>query len=1043
MFKKITLPFFSMLTTGILLVIFAVSIAYATFIENDFGAATAKILIYNSWWFEVLLYVLAINLIGSILIHKLITRNKWAIFLFHLGFIFILIGAAATRYTGFEGFVHIREGEQTNKLTTASNFIKIEALAGDESHTVIEEVHFSPKTKNQIDNTFEIAGKKVKLDNLNYVPSATETAVPDPAGKPLLNLMAMDRFGGRIDFILSENEEKSFGPLAFTFAKAEREFLISAWEEEGRLYFSYPDTVEIMSMGQATAAKLAPGKPHNMLEKTIYSIGHFSFVLKEFVPRGKIQLISVPSHTGTMSRDAVTMSVRVDNLTQELIAYESEDGNMASKTTELDGIQFTVFYGRVEQELPFFLRLREFQLERYPGSNSPSSFASEVTLIDTEHNVEKDYRIYMNNILKYRGYRFFQSSYDKDEMGTVLSVNFDSLGTAITYFGYFIMTLGMIFTLFARGSRFRRLAAASAKLRLKRQKLFTPILVLAFLLSGTSLMAQQVNAVSKDHAREFGMLQIQSVEGRIEPVNTLASKILRKLSGTNSYNGLNHVQFFLEVSLEPELWLNEPVIKVSNSDLKMVLGVQNDLISFRDVFSSDEHAGYKLEALVSAAYDKKPSERNKFDKEVISLDERVNIFYMLLNGSFLTIFPIPGAADNKWVDLSGALQQTNADLSQFTSAKMMDYRNELKLAKLTGDYSRASELLAELKENQKELGAEIYPSDMKSKLEVFYINFNLYSKLNKLYLLAGLLLLILQFTVLLKPSFKGQVFSKVGFWFVMVLFFVHTIGLGIRWYISGHAPWSNGYETMLYISWSACLAGLVFARRSPMTLAITTILAAITLFVAGMSWMSPELTNLVPVLKSYWLIIHVAIITASYGFLGMGALLGLANLVLMILRTDKNSDRIDFTIKELGYIIQMALIVGLFMLTIGSFLGGVWANESWGRYWGWDPKETWALVTILVYAFITHMHKIRGFRSSFAISSLSLLGFSSVLMTFFGVNYYLSGLHSYAQGDPPPVPSGVYIAIFVLLFIVGMAYLAQRSQKMADHVDELPDESDN
>lgn len=1043
MLKKITLPFFSMLSTGILIIIFAISIAYATFIENDYGAATAKFLIYNSWWFEVLLYVLAINLIGSIIIHKLINRKKWAIFLFHLGFIFILIGAAATRYTGFEGFVHIREGEQTNKLTTSSNFVKVEALAGDESHTVIEEVHFSPKTKNQFDNSFSMAGKKVKLDNLTYVPSATETVVPDPAGIPMLNLMAMDRFGGRIDFILRENEVKSFGPLGFIFAKDEKPFIISVWEEDGRLLFSYPDTVEIMSMGQAVAAKLVPGNPHDLLQKTIYSIGHFSFVLKEFVPKGRIQLISVPSHTGTMSRNAVTMNVRVGNITQELIAYESEDGNMASKITELDGIQFSTFYGRVEEELPFFLRLNEFQLERYPGSNSPSSFASEVTLIDTEHNVERDYRIYMNNILKYRGYRFFQSSYDKDEMGTILSVNFDSLGTAITYFGYFIMTLGMIFTLFARGSRFRRLAAASAKLRLKRQKLFTPVLVLAFLLSGTSLMAQQENAVSKEHAREFGMLQIQSVEGRIEPVNTLASKILRKLSGTNSHNGLNHVQFFMEVSLEPELWLDKQVIKVSNSDLKKVLGVQSDLITFHDVFSSGENAGYKLEALVNEAYDKKPSERNKFDKEVISLDERVNIFYMLLNGSFLTIFPIPDADDNKWVDLSGALQQNNTDVAQFASSTMMAYKNELKQAKLTGDYSKASQLLSELKENQKKFGAEIYHSEMKTKLEVFYINFNLYSKLNKLYLLAGLLLLILQFTILLKPSFKGQILSKAGFWFVMGLFFVHTIGLSIRWYISGHAPWSNGYETMLYISWSACLAGLVFARRSPMTLAITTILAAITLFVAGMSWMNPELTNLVPVLKSYWLIIHVAIITASYGFLGMGALLGLANLVLMILRTDKNSDRIDFTIRELGYIIQMALIVGLFMLTIGSFLGGVWANESWGRYWGWDPKETWALVTILVYAFITHMHKIKGFQSAFALSSLSLLGFSSVLMTFFGVNYYLSGLHSYAQGDPPPVPAGVYIALFVVLFIVGMAYLAQRSQIPVDSEDDLPDESDN
>ncbi|MDP2422747.1 MAG: cytochrome c biogenesis protein CcsA, partial [Bacteroidales bacterium] len=654
----------------------------------------------------------------------------------------------------------------------------------------------------------------------------------------------------------------------------------------------------------------------------------------------------------------------------------------------------------------------------------------EVTLIDEVHQVEKPYRIYMNNILKYRGYRFFQSSYDQDELGTILSVNYDSVGTAVTYFGYFIMTMGMIFTFFSRSSRFRRLVRSSAKLRLKREQIFAPLLILGLFLSVTQLSAQtSANVVSKEHAREFGKLQVQNIDGRIEPVNTLASEFLRKVAKKNSYEGLTPVQLFLEMTIEPKAWLSAPLIKVSHPDMKKLLGVGGDFASLHNFFGSNHDNSYKLGTLVEQTFEKKPVQRTKFDKEIITVDERVNLLYQMLNGTLLRVFPAPGDDNQKWADLTGILMQDDHTMSDFASSTMRGYSTALITARQTADYSAALEYLNQLKSKQADLGAAIYPSSFKTALEVFYINFNLYSKLSKFYVLAGLILLVLHILVLLKPTLKVKTFTKTGFWVVMALFLVHTAGLGIRWYISGHAPWSNGYETLLYISWSTCLAGLIFAKRSPITLSVTAILSAITLFVAGMSWMNPELTNLVPVLKSFWLIIHVAIITASYGFLGMTALLGLVNLMVMIIRNPLNSTRINLTIKELGFIIEIALIVGLFLLTIGSFLGGVWANESWGRYWGWDPKETWAMVTILVYAFIVHTHKIPGFRGSFALSAFALIGFSSVLMTFFGVNYYLSGLHSYAQGDPPPVPAGVYITAVMVLFIVAMAYLSQRNQQ--------------
>jgi cytochrome c-type biogenesis protein CcsB len=345
------------------------------------------------------------------------------------------------------------------------------------------------------------------------------------------------------------------------------------------------------------------------------------------------------------------------------------------------------------------------------------------------------------------------------------------------------------------------------------------------------------------------------------------------------------------------------------------------------------------------------------------------------------------------------------------------------------DWATANQLLQNLKNNQQEYGSHIIPSKSKIQLEILYNNLNVFGKLSKIFMFTGLILLVLQLITLFHPKIKFPRLKQLAVIFIFLLFLAETAGLGIRWYISGHAPWSNGYESMIFISWATCLGGLIFVNRSEITLSLTTVLAGLTLMVAGMSWMSPEITNLVPVLKSYWLIVHVAVITSSYGFLGIGALLGLLNLVLMIFRNQNNMLRINFTIKELVNIIQITLMIGLLLLTVGSFLGGVWANESWGRYWGWDPKETWALVTILVYTFIGHMHKIPGFKGNFTVSAAALLGISSVLMTYFGVNYYLSGLHSYAQGEPAPIPAGVYIAIVIVFIVIVAAYFSEKSVK--------------
>ena len=257
---------------------------------------------------------------------------------------------------------------------------------------------------------------------------------------------------------------------------------------------------------------------------------------------------------------------------------------------------------------------------------------------------------------------------------------------------------------------------------------------------------------------------------------------------------------------------------------------------------------------------------------------------------------------------------------------------------------------------------------------------------------------------------------------ITLLWISHTLGLAARWYISGNAPWSNAYEAIIFVSWSTMLFGLIFGKKSSLTVAATAFLTAIILAFAHQNWLDPQIANLQPVLNSYWLMIHVSIIVASYGPFSLAMILAIFALIITIFTTENNKKKLDLIIKELTIITEMALTVGIVMLTIGNFLGGMWANESWGRYWGWDPKETWALISIMVTGFILHMRLIPGLRGRIAFNFATALGYLSIMMTFFGVNFYLSGLHSYASGDRVVTPREAYYYIAFLVIITILAH---------------------
>lgn len=1017
--KNIFDRFFSMLVTVILLLLFAASIGYATFAENSQGTEAAKALVYNARWMEVLYVLLVINLLGSIFKYDLVRRQKWSVLAFHLAFLLILAGAAVTRYSGSEGMMHIREGQASNEISSNKTSLRIVAEANGSKVERSVEAQLGEKSSAEIHESMEVGGKTLTVENELFVPNAFETIVPDEAGEPAVSLFVLDAENNRLDGILTKEKRITFQDLSLTFTDKMGMADIIFTETPQGLQFTSTYPVAQTGMMHKDQRMYMPGQVVQVVDKTLYSVNHLVLVVKTYLPKAKINLTqAVPGADASgilrEGKDAVVFKVSDGTQVKRVNVFSDSNPLTASASCKLGAVSVKLSYGVMPQLLPFSITLRDFQLERYPGSNSPSSYASEITVTDTERKIVLPYRIFMNNILNYRGYRFFQSSYDQDEQGTVLSVSHDYWGTLITYAGYLMLVLGLVWTLFNKNSRFRSLLKLSGELQKKRNKLLICLLLL-------TVGVQAQNVTKEQHIDHAGRLLIQDLnQGRIEPFNTFASDVFRKISKKTSYKGATPTEVMLGMMANPSYWQNEPIIKVGNDKLEKELGGVDGYVSFNQLFDFENGHAYKLSEKVETVYHKEQTIRDKYDKEVLNVDERINICYEIYSGAMPALLPVQGLPEAKWTTLAGD-----------STHLLHPYLSAVVEATQSGNWGSAETALQQIRNFQGSYGGSTLPSSTKIGLETFYNAWNIFGWLAKIYALLGFVLLVMHlFYIFNAKKGMAKLLNQLVYLYVL-LFAVYTVGLGIRWYISGHAPWSNGYESMIFVGWATSLSGLLFAKRSPVSLAITSVLAGIILFVAGMSWMNPEITPLVPVLKSYWLIIHVAVITSSYGFLAMAALLGLLNLVLMTARSKVKTERLSDSILEIGYIIELAMIVGLMLLTAGCFIGAIWANESWGRYWGWDPKETWALVSIVTYTAILHLRNVPAANNIFVLSSLSVLGFSTILMTFFGVNYYLSGMHSYAQGTPPSVPKVLYVVLAVIFLLIIAAYNAFKKEKNA------------
>jgi cytochrome c-type biogenesis protein CcsB len=1031
MINKLTSVLFSTRLMAILFLTFAIAMGVGTFIESKYNTDTARILIYNVWWFEGIMLVFMINFIGNIKRYNLLRKEKWATLMLHLSFVFIIAGAFITRYISYEGMMPIREGATENVFYSDKMYLTLfvdgEYQGGMKRRVFEKPLLLSPVTNNNFSISERFADTQFDVKYENFIMGAKEVIKSDPKGILYFKIVEAGD-GGRHEHFIKEGEVQNIHNILFALNKPTK----------GAINISINDSIstiqtpfegEFMRMADKLQGKVAKDIIQPLMMRSLYSIGDMRIVFPEPAIRGTIGYESSNDFKAKEHNDALIVKLTAEGQEKTISLIGTKGLVGQSQTVKIGKLDYTFFYGNKVYNLPFSIKLNDFIAQKYPGTErSFSSFESQVTVRNKAEVF--DARIFMNNILDYEGYRFFQSSFDQDEMGTVLSVSHDYWGTMITYFGYFMLYFSLMAILFTKHSRFANLKRKLEVVKAKKEKWLTILILFlsfgAFAQSHNNalfLSEKQVDSiiekrkVSEEHAAKFGRLIVQDAGGRMKPINTFSSELLRKVSHQNTFKGMNSDQVFLSMTQGGNIWIQVPLIymKSGNDSIRKIIGIDTErkYASFIDFF--DNKGNYKLMPYLDAAY--KAANPNQFEKDFIETDKKVNLMESALSGTIMKIFPIPEDPNNKWVSYPELVSSNIKGMAEtYTQNILQLYFTELEKASVSKDYKEADGLLESIVGFQKKYGSKVLPSEEKITSEILYNEYDVFQKLPFWYMYASILMLV--FTIL--KIFKERKFLNYGIntmhIIIGLLFGLHTLALIARWYISGHAPWSNAYESIIYVGWATMFFGLAFDPKSKLTVASSAFVAAMILSAAYMNWIDPEIGNLQPVLNSYWLMIHVAIIVASYGPFALGMILGVVSLLLILFTTENNKEKMKLNIKEITYINEMALTVGLIMLSIGNFLGGQWANESWGRYWGWDPKETWALISIMVYAFVIHARFVPALRGKWFFNLMSVFAFLSILFTYFGVNFHLVGLHSYASGEAHSLNWIWYSLVSITLF---------------------------
>lgn len=1032
------------------MLVFFAAIGIATFIESAHGTQAARIVIYNALWFEILLTYLGINLIANIFRYKMWLRGKIAMLTFHIAFIVILIGAAITRFISFEGLMLIREGEQSNVIYTSDPYLTI--YSHNDNLRYPRKTLLSEYTDNHFSYDIDFPGHvaPMQVEYVDFKEKQVDSLIINDSIKgSVLEIVS----GGMKSTYLSPDQAMQVGAGAVIFGEKNIPAGVKVYRKGDSLVMKSNIPVAYLPMTQMqkyrqqginppdSAFTVVPVNTEVLFRTTtLYTMAGDQFVFRREIQHAGNR--KMPSGKKDAGSDILTVKITEG---KESVVLQLAGGHSMRATPEvfrLNGKMYHAEYGSREIVTPFYVRCDDFVLDRYPGSRMASSYASQLQILDTANNYFKKKRVFMNHVMDYDGYRFFQSSYDDDEHGTRLSVNHDFWGTNVTYLGYLLMGIGMILSLFAVNGRFRELL----------KKVGAKTAVIALLLSSVATtgfsqehnhdhsdhdashtvvsskeeaaviarLRKHVQYMTKEQSNEFARVLVLEFDGRIVPVHTLCDELLRKIYRGNTYKGHNAVQTIMSMHMYPVYWMDQEIIQIPAAVRdKYHLG---SYASFREL--STEQFDFKWEKDYRAAFRKKESQQSETEKKLIKLGEKHEIFRGILLWSYMKVIPVKNDPNNDWMD-PNSLAAVNGDTisSRFLRQYLVSVNNSTE-SKSAG--KSAPVLLKKFIAFQRATASKRdLPSETAVSLEITYNKMNTFRNVEMLYLICAVVLLIMYFVRTFSrkenPSQFFRIMRQVVVVFIVVTFIYHGVGMFIRSYVSGHVPWANGYEAVVFIAWATMIAGFILSRFHIVILAAAALLAAFLVMVTELNLLDPQITPLQPVLKSYWLMIHVAVITSSYGALGLSCILGMVNLSLYLARNERNASFLNKDINVLTSVSEMIMTIGLFMLTIGTFLGGIWANESWGRYWGWDPKETWALVSVLVYAIILHLRLIPGLKGKFLFNAVSMWGYSAILFTFFGVNFILVGLHSYAQGDGAvSLPAWVIglIGVFVAFTIV-------------------------
>lgn len=682
--------------------------------------------------------------------------------------------------------------------------------------------------------------------------------------------------------------------------------------------------------------------------------------------------------------------------------------------------------------LPFKLDLDKFEIAYYKGTAQPQDYVSHVNVKDIHSGTEKKEIISMNNILTYKGFRFYQSSFDEDKKGSILSVNRDIYGIPVTYAGYLMLLLSCIWVLIDPKGRFRKL------LKHPLLKGSFIILLLSLPLSGhaAETLNENRNTLSKTQASQFGELWMQ-YNGRICPVQTFASDFTLKITGKKKFEGNNPVQFLAGFLLFPENWVNKPVITIKDKKLAQILQT-GEKASYNSFF--DAKGTYKL-----SRYTDQPGlekEEHSFQKAVRQVHEQVQLIFMIQQGNYMELFPLKGESGHiRWYSPADELPE---NVSEREKNMVQNTLPMYYLCLTKNEEDLANKFLDRISEFQIENGGESVPGESKKRAELMYNRFNPFEIMFMSNLTIGILALLLFVSSVLRNKKTGNKTLLTVKVVLVFLFVIHTLGLFLRGYISGRLPMSNGYETMLVISWSALFISLCFFKKGILIPALGILLSGFTLLVAHIAMLNPQITPLVPVLVSPLLTLHVAVIMISYALAGFMVLNSLLAFILILF--NKTSDTKSLSreyVERLRLLSEVFLYPCVFLLAIGIFVGAVWANVSWGRYWGWDPKEVWALISFLIFSFAFHRRTIPWFRDSFFFHCYNVFAFSSILMTYFGVNYFLGGKHSYAgNSDMSNSYIGIAVAAVIMISIMAVAYKKWKKIKEKTLLTETDDLKD-